>query len=365
MAGYSEQIKDLEDQLRKTKYNKKTQHHIGLVKAKLAKLKEKETSRGSKKSVHHGYSVRRAGDATVILIGFPSAGKSTLLNALTNANSVIGDYEFTTLDVIPGTMEYKQSKIQILDVPGIVKGAASGKGRGREVLSCMMNADLIIVVVDVTRPAAMDVILKEIYDTHVRLNKKKPDVRIRKTIKNGIRIGRTVRTPLLDDETIITVLKEFRIRNADVLIRSPIDVDAFIDVLEGNKRYIPSFVLLTKIDLVTPEQLEDIKKKIHPDVCISAHEQKQLDDLKDIIFDKLEFIRVFCKEVGKKADMGEPLILQDGATLKTMCQKLHKDFVSKFKFARVWGPSAKFAGQKLMKKTHKLKDTDVVELHIR
>ena len=242
MAGYSEQIKDLEDQLRKTKYNKKTQHHIGLVKAKLAKLKEKETSRGSKKSVHHGYSVRRAGDATVILIGFPSAGKSTLLNALTNANSVIGDYEFTTLDVIPGTMEYKQSKIQILDVPGIVKGAASGKGRGREVLSCMMNADLIIVVVDVTRPAAMDVILKEIYDTHVRLNKKKPDVRIRKTIKNGIRIGRTVRTPLLDDETIITVLKEFRIRNADVLIRSPIDVDAFIDVLEGNKRYIPSFL---------------------------------------------------------------------------------------------------------------------------
>ena len=55
--------------------------------------------------------------------------------------------------------------------------------------------------------------------------------------------------------------------------------------------------------------------------------------------------------------------MKDGATIKTMCEKLHKDFVSKFRFARVWGDSAKFGGQKFMF-GHKLKDKDIVELHI-
>ena len=87
MADYKDQIKAIEDEISKTKYNKRTQFAVGLMKAKLAALKEKEVARSSKKSVHQGYSVRRTGDATVIMIGFPSSGKSTLLNAITNANS--------------------------------------------------------------------------------------------------------------------------------------------------------------------------------------------------------------------------------------------------------------------------------------
>src|SRR3989344_3756215 len=100
-----ERIKQLEEELKNTKYNKSTQHHIGLVKAKLARLKEK-LEKGSSKGASKGFNVRRSGDATVILVGYPSVGKSTLLNKLTNANSQIGDYDFTTLDVIPGIMEY-------------------------------------------------------------------------------------------------------------------------------------------------------------------------------------------------------------------------------------------------------------------
>ncbi len=233
----SDKIKDLEDELKKTPYNKRTQHHIGLVKAKLAMLKEKEASRGKGKGKTEGYSVRRSGDATVILVGFPSAGKSSLLNEITNANSPVGDYEFTTLTVVPGLLEYKQAKIQILDVPGIVQGAASGKGRGREVLSVMQNADLAIILLDSLRPNAYPVILKEIHDAHLRLNKRRPDVKITKKLKDGIRIGKTVKTPELKDDTIKSILKEMGISNAEVLIRSVIDADDFIDVIEGNKRY--------------------------------------------------------------------------------------------------------------------------------
>ena len=70
----NDKIKELEAQIAKTKYNKKTQHAIGLMKAKLAKLKEKAENRagGGGGGKQEGYSVRKSGDGTVILVGFPS-----------------------------------------------------------------------------------------------------------------------------------------------------------------------------------------------------------------------------------------------------------------------------------------------------
>jgi len=334
-----------------------------MYKARVAVLKDKEVARASKGKAGEGYSVRKSGDATAILLGFPSAGKSSLLNAITNANSPVGPYEFTTLDVIPGLLEYKSAKIQVLDVPGIVRGAASGRGRGREVLSVLRSADLVIILVDVLRPTAYKVILKEIYDSHIRINQRKPDVKIKKTSKDGIRIGKTVRMTHLNDETIKGICKEFRINNADITIRTNITPDQFIDMIEANKEYIPAITILNKIDLASPELLQSVKKKIKPDLCISAEMGIGTEDLKELIYKNLNFIRVYCKEVGKPADMDVPLIMRKGSTIGSMCRKLHKDFVTKFKFSKVWGKSAKFPGQRQMLK-HTLKDKDVVELHM-
>jgi hypothetical protein len=54
-----------------------------------------------------------------------------LLSAVTGTESEAAAYEFTTLTCIPGVIHYKGTKIQLLDLPGIIEGAASGKGRGR------------------------------------------------------------------------------------------------------------------------------------------------------------------------------------------------------------------------------------------
>src|SRR3989338_4472014 len=75
MVNYEEQIKQLEDEIRNTQYNKATQHHIGLTKAKISVLKDKQLAR-SKGGKKEGYDVRKTGDGTVIIIGFPSVGKS-------------------------------------------------------------------------------------------------------------------------------------------------------------------------------------------------------------------------------------------------------------------------------------------------
>ena len=365
MANNKDRIKELEAELKKTKYNKATQGHIGLVKAKIAMLKEKEQQRSSKKTGQsdHGYSVRKSGDATVILLGFPSAGKSTLLNKLTGAESEVGAYAFTTLSVVPGVMEYKQAKIQILDVPGIVSGAASGKGRGKEVLAVIRNADLVLLVVDVTQPQQYEAILKEVKETGVRLNKEKPQVWIKKTGHGGINIGKTVETEI-DDETMKKILRQFRVNNADVLIRSPIDVDDFIDCIEGHKKYLPAIHCVTKCDLATPSELKKVMKHAKAHIAISAHEDINIKELREKIFKGLRFIRIYMKEPRKEADMVEPMIIQEGSTIESVCRKTHKDFVKRFRFARVWGKSAKFPGQRLMLK-HKLQDEDILELHIR
>ena len=365
MVDYNKQIKEFEDELKKTKYNKATQGHIGIVKAKIAQLREKQETRTQKKtgSSEYGYSVRKSGDGTVLLLGFPSAGKSTLLNKLTDAHSEVAAYAFTTLTVIPGMMEYKQAKIQILDVPGIVSGAASGKGRGKEVLNVILNADLVLIVVDVTHPEHYPAILKEVWDSNIRLNKTKPEVFIKKKAYGGINIGKTVPTEI-DDETIKKIMREFKIVSADVLIRSPIDVDAFIDVIESNKKYVPAITCLTKMDITDAAKVERVKKELNADICISAEQDLNIELLKELIFEKMDFMRVCMKEPRKEADTKAPLIIKRNSTIGDVCNKLHKDFIKKFKFARVWGSSAKFPGQRLMT-NHVLRDKDILEIHLR
>ncbi len=364
MVEYNEGIKALEEEISKTKYNKKTQHHIGLVKAKLAKLKEKQEARSSKGKKSEGYDVRKTGDGTVILIGFPSVGKSTLLNDLTNAESKTAAYAFTTLTVVPGIMEYNDAKIQILDVPGIVKGAAAGTGRGREVLSVMRSAELAIIMVDVNAPEHYEVLKKEIYDSHLRLNKRSPDVKIKKTGHGGIKVASTVKLTKIDAETVKTIMREFKINNADVVIRTDVNIDEFIDALEGNKKYIPAIVVINKIDLATEEQVERVVHELKADLAISAKDKIYIEQLKELIFEKLNLIRIYLKEPGKEPDMDIPIIISKYSTVRDVCNKLHKDFISKFKFCRIWGKSSKFPGQKLMLE-HKMIDKDVIEIHLR
>ena len=363
-ASNNEKIKSLEEELSKTKYNKRTQHHIGLVKAKIALLKEKEIRKVAGKGKTEGYSVRKTGDGTAIMVGFPSVGKSTLLNAITNANSPTAAYAFTTLTCIPGLLEYKHAKIQVLDVPGIIGGAAAGTGRGKEVLAVAQTADLVLFIVDVFHPEHLETIKREVYDTNIRVNQKKPDVKIVKKERGGIDIGATVRLTKLDKKTIEDIMREFKLNNASIVIRDDIDADQLIDAIEGGKKYIPAIAVLNKIDMVSREDLEKAKKKVKADICISADKKTNTEELKELIFNRMNFMRVYCKEAGKKADTDVPLIMQRGSTLKDFCDKLHRDFVSKFRFARIWGKSAKFPGQDIRRLDHEILDEDVVEIHL-
>ncbi len=358
-----EEIKSIEEEITKTKYNKATEHHIGRLKAKLAALKETVLKRASSKSGGEGFSVKKSGDASVVLVGFPSVGKSTLLNSLTGTKSAVAAYEFTTLDVVPGSMEYKGATIQILDVPGLVKGAASGRGRGKEVLAVVRNADLAVIMLDVFQPVHHDILIEELNNAGIRVNSAPPDVTIRKIPRGGINISSTVEVGL-EEDTIKSIMGEYKLHNANVVIRENVTIDQLIDVILGNRKYIPAIVVINKIDLADEYTLRECKEKFPDALLVSADKKVHIEELKEMLYEKLGFIRIYLKPQGKSADMDEPMIVRYGSTIGDICDRLHRDFRNRFRYAQVWGESAKHRGQHTGL-DHVLFDNDIVTIILR
>ena len=361
--GIPEKIKKLEDDIHRTQVNKKTEHHIGLLKAKIAKLKreqEEQQSRGGGSSI--GYDVKKTGDATVVLIGLPSVGKSTLLNRLTNARSKVAAYQFTTLTVVPGAMEYRGARIQVLDLPGIIEGASSGKGLGKRVLSVARNADLILFIVDVFQPEAVSLLKRELGSIGIRVDERPPNVTIESTSSGGITVSVQTKLTKINEELAKDILRVYDINSARVMLREDISDEQLVDVLLGNRVYIPSLTVMNKVDLVNAGFINEISQKI-PDkfVPVSAESSVNMTALKEEIYRRLDFIRIYMKPRGKEADMKEPLIIKNGSAVLDVCNKLHRKMKEDLRYAQIWGKSVKFGGQKVGI-THRLMDEDIITL---
>ena len=361
-----EQIKAVEDEIQKTPYNKATQHHIGRLKAKLARLKdEQETRRLKGGGGGPSYAVKKSGNATVGLVGFPSVGKSTLLNQITDATSAVAAYDFTTLDVIPGLMEHRGAKIQVLDMPGLIRGASKGRGRGKEVLSVARACDLILLMIDVFE-THVDVLADELHLAGIRLNERPADVTLTKANRGGLTVNPTVKLTKLDAEMVADICREWGYLNGTVVVRQDITEDQLIDVLAGNRVFLRAFVVVNKIDLVSSDYVKQLQAKL-PGwklVPISAEKGVGLTRLKDEIYSTLRFMRVFLKPQGKEADMADPMIVKQDSDVGMVCDAIHRDWRKRFRYANVWGPSAQFPGQKVGL-DHPLKDSDVLTIVLR
>src|SRR5919109_2415569 len=373
--GIPEKIKEIQDQIHRTQINKATEFHIGLLKAKIARLKREMQENVHGKTMHSGgenigFDVRKTGDATVVLIGLPSVGKSTLLNSLTNAKSRVASYQFTTLTAVPGMMHYRGAKIQVLDMPGIIEGASGGKGFGKRVLSVARSADLVLIVLDVFQPHHLSVLKKELAEAGIRLDEQPPNILIEKTATGGISVNAQV--PIKTSERLIKeIMRLYGLHNGRLIIREPnLTDDQLIDVLSGNRIYVPSLVVLNKIDLVNASFVQEIKSKIVGNnnnnnnnnfIAISADSAINIDVLKEVIYQRLGFIRVYMRPKGRETDFKEPLIIKNGATVEDVCNKIHRNMAKNFRYGLVWGRSAKFAGQKVGL-DHKVADEDILTI---
>ncbi|MFX1295331.1 MAG: OBG GTPase family GTP-binding protein [Promethearchaeota archaeon] len=344
MVSLDERITELKDRLKQTTPNKATMRSICQIKAQIAKLERKRTDyifeSISKAAGGDGFDVKKTGDSNVALIGFPSVGKSTLLNKLTNASSKIAAYEFTTLDAIPGLMEYKHARIMIIDLPGIIKGASKGKGLGRRILAVAKTSNLIIIMLDIWNQPYLQyhMILEELYNIGIRLDRFPPLISVSYLKSGGIALNSTVPLTDVNLEIVQEICREFRIINAQIICHQNITPDDLIDHLSGNCVYIPTLIVCNKMDISTIEQekfLEKLESEGRQIIRISAETGINLELLKENIFKKLDLIRIYLKPKGCKADIIEPLIVPRGADVRFVAGKIHRDFVNRFRYAFV------------------------------
>ncbi|GFR48130.1 hypothetical protein Agub_g9964 [Astrephomene gubernaculifera] len=363
--GILEKIKEIELEMARTQKNKATEYHLGQLKARLAKLRTELQAPASKGGGgESGFEVQKYGDGRVALIGFPSVGKSSLLTLLTGTESEAAAYEFTTLTCIPGVIHYNDSKIQLLDLPGIIEGAAEGKGRGRQVIAVCKSADLLLMVLDATKPLYHKQILtRELEAVGIRLNRSPPNIYFKKRKTGGVSINSTLPLTQLDDKLIQRVLQEYKLHNCELLFKEDCSVDDLIDVIEGNRRYIKCLYVYNKVDMCSIEEVADIAHWPNS-IPISCSLRLNLDGLLERIWEMMALVRVYTKKVGAKPDFADPVVLtcdRGGTTLEALCRQIHNSMVSQFKYALVWGTSSKHYPQRCGL-SHPLEDEDVVQI---
>lgn len=364
--GIVEKIAQIELEISRTQKNKATEYHLGLLKGKLAKYRREllEPAPGSGGSgKKQGFEVAKSGDARVVLIGFPSVGKSSFLNKITKTKSEIAHYAFTTLTSVPGVLEYEGAEIQVVDLPGIIKGANDGRGRGRQVVATAKTADLVLMVLDATKGKDQREILeKELEAVGIRLNQEKPNIYYKEQKTGGIKFSSTSPLKYLNERVVTGILRDYRIHNADVLVRDEnATVDDLIDIInEQYIRYVKCVYVYNKIDSVSLEEVDRIAREPNT-VVMSVEQDLGVEDVVEEIWHNLNLIKVYTKRKGTEPNFSDPMVIRSDSTLESICGAIHRDLKDTFKYGLVWGTSAKHSPQKCGL-SHMVEDEDVVSI---
>ncbi len=305
-----EKIKALEVMMAVIPKHKGTERLRGQLKSRMAKLKEELQKRPTLGRAEQAYTIKREGSAQVVLLGLPNSGKSTLFSKVTHAFSEVADYPFTTQKPIPGMMKFENLQIQLVDTPPIqLDHIEPGFS------NLIRNADALLIVIDVTEDPIfqMEVLLEE-------LNRMKLMIAGKGTIPS-LEVGwASLRALLLGNKCDV--------KNA----------------MEGYRSFESRF------------------KENFPLLPISAKEGMNVDELKKEVYQLLDVIRVYTKAPGGDPDLTEPVVLKKGSTVEDVALSIHKDFLKKLRYAKIWG-SGKFDGQ-MVKRDYKVNEGDIIEMHI-
>jgi len=257
-------------------------------------LSEMDETRVRAKAVHRdSISVRREGAAQIALVGPPNVGKSSLLQALSAIQIKTGDYAFTTLRPVPALTRIGGVLVQLVEIPGLLEGAADDRGGGRPLLGVLRSADAIVYCVRVLGDVA-----------------------------------------------------ELEIVRSEVLAA-------------GVEK--PGFVAATRSDEATSEDIERLRRAL-PDlevVPVSVIDDESLNVLRERIWQLTGLIRIYLRKDGDVAP--EPLALTPPVSVLDVADAVHHDLAQELSGARLWGPTARFDGQRVGRE-QELQDGDIVEI---
>jgi small GTP-binding protein len=244
---------------------------------------ELDATRTRKRVVHRdSIAVRREGAAQIALVGPPNAGKSSLLQALSAIQIRTGDYAFTTTRPVAATTRLGGVLVQLVEIPGLIEGAAEDRGGGRALLGVLRNADAILWCHACDRPA----------------------------------------------EELETIRREVAAAGID----------------------LPSVLAATKADEAPAPSHREL-----PVLPVSVLDDESLDRLREKLWALTGLMRVYLR------DGGDPIALEPPATVLDVAESIHHALGERCTGARVWGPSARFEGQRVGPH-HELQDGDTIEV---
>ncbi len=360
-----EKIKALEDFISSVPKHKGTERLREWATKRLAELRDElEERRRKRAGSRTSFFVEKEGDVQVTVIGPPNSGKSLLVHKLTGAKTIVADYPFSTTYPVPGMLKYNDVYFQLVDTPPLVSGSLF-----RKVVGLIRNADGALIVLDATSN-----ILHELENLVSLLKREgvllvKPRGRVvlnvMRTGKLGIRI--TLMGKLLDAtaDEVRKLLESYRIYNAHVKIYGEVTIDDVEQSIFEATVYKPSVVFINKADLASPDRgvVEAIGRALPgtPVIVGSAITGEGLDSIALTLYNVLEIIRVYTKAPNAPPSQ-RPLVLRKNATVRDVAIGIHSEFVENFLYARVWGTSVRYPGERVGL-DHMLHDGDIVEIH--
>ncbi|MCS6816484.1 MAG: TGS domain-containing protein [Blastocatellia bacterium] len=311
-----EKLAALEEMLATIPKHKGTEKMQADIRRRIAKLRQEAGRRPSTARHKPFYHVEKEGAGQVVLVGPPNSGKSSLLARLTHATPEIAAYPFTTRLPMPGMMEFENVQIQLVDMPPLAPAYTEPW-----MLALVRNADAALLVFD------------------------------------------------LADDDVLTRIEEtlLLLEQANIHLRSLSLADSSPGPEGGRTSAVKrALVLGTKLDLPgARENVELVREWLGERfrlLPVSAQTGENLEALRREVYALLDIIRVYTKEPGKKPDLTAPFVLKRGSTVADIARAIHRDFVERLKYARIWGVG-KFDGQ-LVHRDHVLQDGDIIELHV-
>lgn len=303
-----ERLDALQEMLATIPKHKGTEKMVADIRRRIAKLKEKAEQQRRGKGGAVGYHVPREGAAQVALVGVPNAGKSSLLAALTRATPDIAPYPMSTVRPQPGMMEFEDIQIQLVDLPPITRDYTEGWVYGLVRLADTVALCVSLENAEWKRDTEEAIALLAEHHT---------------LLTSGM--SRQVDWRVVERRTVAVGLK------ADL---GQDRVPAFRAWAEGR----------------------------FPAVSVSTATGEGLDEVRTLIFRHSGVVRVYTKKPGQAPDVSKPYTIREGATVLNVVEQIHKDFVSRLRYVRLWG-SGRFEGQHAPQ-DHLVQDKDIVEIHL-